>query len=87
MRTLPRYALAVPALAVLALAACGQKGPLVLPSKSPATKVLSTTAPAAPEAAPAAAAAPTNPDAPPDAQRNAKPDAKKGDDSASPPKR
>jgi len=46
MRTLPRYALAVPALAVLALAACGQKGPLVLPSKAPATKVPSTAAPA-----------------------------------------
>jgi predicted small lipoprotein YifL len=77
MRTLPRYALAVPALAVLALAACGQKGPLVLPSKAPATKVLSTSPPAAADAtaapAPAAAAA--------------KPGAKDGEDDASPPKR
>lgn len=77
MRTVPRYALAAPTLALLALAACGQKGPLMLPAKSPATKVLSSPPPAASGNATA-----TAPAAPP-----AQPGPKDGEDDASPPKR
>jgi predicted small lipoprotein YifL len=70
------------ATATLLCAACGQKGPLVLPQKSVATPVVirSTETPVPPAATPPAATPPaaTSPGAPPPAP-------KKDDESKTPP--
>ncbi|HUO79826.1 MAG TPA: lipoprotein [Steroidobacteraceae bacterium] len=80
MRTLRLASLAALALA----AACGQKGPLVLPQKSVATPVLivaPATGAAAPAAAPPAAAPPA---AAPTATSGQPPPAKRPDDEPEP---